>query len=219
MDKNPTYVNVKTVNYDNREWLIRHSLIISLIAILGIVTGLFLLDLPIAFFFKTPEMEIVYKISRELTNVGWSIHYFVLALLGILASFTFLKTNKALRYWSVFLLGTMIIIGLAIQVIKVIFGRQRPHSAVDFQNFNFQPFTLDPHWHSFPSGHTQVLFTVATVFLLMRPSWKWPLLILAAALSFTRVTTFQHFFSDYVAGAAIGYLGTLWLYQLWPARK
>lgn len=193
-----------------------------------ITFSIYFLDLSIARFFKLPENEIIYKISREITNVGLSGHYFILSLVLVVLSRTVFRKmryfiarpglEKKTEAWSLFLFRCLIIIGIVCNIIKVIFGRQRPHSSENFENLNFDPFTLNEHWLSFPSGHTQVLFTLGAVLSLIWPKHTFWFLFLAAVLAFTRVTTYQHFCSDFVAGATLGYLGALWLYQLWPPK-
>ena len=229
MDKNPTYVNVIAVNYQDRQWLIQHTIKLCFFSVILIVFSIYFLDLGVAFFFKQPELELVYKVSREITNIGLSGHYFGLSILAFILSRTLFRKmeyfitrpglEKKIEVWSLFLIKCLVVIGLFNGIIKIIFGRQRPHSAENFENLNFSPFSLDVHWWSFPSGHTQVLFTMATFLALLWPKNRYWFLVLAAIFSFTRVTTFQHFCSDFVAGGTIGYLGTLWLYQLWLPKK
>jgi membrane-associated phospholipid phosphatase len=214
----------------NREWLIRHSLIVLLASVVTILIGIFWLDLIIAQFFKQPELESVYYYSREITNIGYSIHYFIAALLGLIfANYIYPKTkffknkisesaNKKIFNWSVFLIKALLVVGLILHIIKIIFGRQRPHLDANFYNLNFTPFNFHHHWHSFPSGHSQVVFTVAAVLLLIWPRQKFIFLALATFFAFTRIVIHQHYFSDIIGGACLGYLGTLWLLNLWPSQ-
>lgn len=183
-------------------------------------------DTQLATFFKTPEMDSVYHYSREITNIGLSSHYFIAALVAyalarwILPALKYKNTPviSQLRTWSVFLIQSLIASGILLQLLKICVGRQRPHLTPDFQHTNFHPFTFDWHWQSFPSGHSQVLFTVATVLSLRWPRFKLLFFVLATLLAFTRVTTQQHFLSDVIGGAVLGHLATLWLYQKWPPK-
>lgn len=216
--------------YQNRSLLVRHSLILALLALTGVFAGIHRLDVLIADFFARPELQKVYYYSREVTNIGDSVHYFVLALLVLIFSkllyprIGFLqrsvsrtKTQLAAG-WSIFLLKALIGCGLVLHILKFCIGRQRPHVSADFHNMNFEPFNFHHHWQSLPSGHTQVLFTVATVAMLIWPKFRFLFFTLAAVFAFTRVTIHQHFFSDVVAGALVGYLVTVWMYHLWPPR-
>lgn len=211
-----------------RSKLKRHSLRLGLISLALILIGFFSLDQTIAIFFKRSELETYYSFNREITNIGYSIHYFLLALVGFIVSKFFSHKieylrknpsfNRALMQWSVFVFKCLVILGIIGAILKNMFGRQRPHLTVDFQNLNFVPFTSHHHWHSFPSGHTQVIFTMATILYLIFPKYaKW-FFGGAFFLAFTRVVIHQHFFSDFIAGAFFGYIGTLWIYYRWPPK-
>jgi membrane-associated phospholipid phosphatase len=209
-----------------RTQLIKHSIILLGASMVFILWGLLQLDQVIADFFKQPQYELIYKYSREVTNVGYSIHYFILALVGWAVAkylnqyIKLLNTNprltNSIQQWSVFVFKSLICIGLFVQVLKFIFGRQRPHITEDFQNTIFVPFSTHWHFHSFPSGHTQVLLTMATIGSMIWPKQRVYFFILALLLAFTRVVIHQHFFSDFVAGAFVGYILTLWIYFYRP---
>lgn len=214
----------------NRRWLIKHSIIVFGPSLVAILAGFYKLDLLIAHFFNLPELEKVYYYSREITNVGYSIHYFIVALFGMIFSkLIYPKTeyfkknidsaeNERIFHWSVFLFKALIVVGLLLNILKFIFGRLRPHASENFYNLNFEPLNTHHHWHSFPSGHSQVAFTVAAIALMIWPRHKYIFLLLACIFALTRITIHQHFFSDMVAGATFGYLATLWLAHVWPGK-
>lgn len=212
--------------------LLRHTLIILGFSLPLIALSIFFFDLNIAEFFNQPELSRVYYYSREITNVGYSIHYFAIAIFGIIFSkilyprLQFIKyrvpaaLNLAIFQWSWFSVKVLILAGIPVHLIKMSIGRQRPHASGDFNPLNFEPFSLHHHWNSLPSGHTQVLFSVATIALLIWPRHRYYFLGTAFLLALTRVTIHQHFFSDILAGAVVGYLTTVWLhFYLWPETK
>lgn len=216
---------------ENQKNIIRHSLQILSLTLCLVIFSIFYLDNLIANFFSRHELQTIYYYSREITNIGYSIHYFLIALACLVFSKWIYpksgyfknklteKQNRNAFQWSLFTIKALVLIGISVQILKLIIGRKRPHVSENFGPLNFDPFSLDPHWHSMPSGHAQVLFTVATIALLIWPKQKYLFLGLALILTFTRVTILQHFFSDVVAGAVLGYLGTLWLYHLWSPAK
>jgi len=218
------------LNFADRKILIRYSLILLSLVLIWVIVGFLYIDMPLAKYFNQPDLEKVYYYSREITNVGYSIHYFLIALCGVVFSnwiypkFSGLKNklsfqqNISIKNWSVFSIKVLIVAGLFIKLLKTLIGRQRPHLSPEFNNLNFDILTLHSHWHSFPSGHTQVLFSVATLGYLIWPRQKYIFLFLASFFSLTRITIHQHFFSDVVAGAFIGHIVTLWLYNLWPPK-
>lgn len=216
----------------DREALLRHTLIILGISLPLIGLSIFFFDLWIALFFNRPELSRIYYYSREITNIGYSIHYFAIALFGVFFSKLLYprlqaikkrvpaENNLAIFQWSWFAIKVLILAGIPVHLIKMSIGRQRPHVSGDFNPLNFEPFNLHHHWNSFPSGHAQVLFSVATIALLIWPRHKYYFIIAAFLLALTRVTIHQHFFSDMLAGATVGYLTTLWLYYyIFPGTK
>ena len=79
--------------------------------------------------------------------------------------------------------------------LKDVIRRARPH--VD-------ALVTRPHSHSFPSGHATTSFACATVLALALPRLRLPLLVLAAAIAWSRVYVGVHFPLDVLAGAALG---------------
>jgi undecaprenyl-diphosphatase len=67
-----------------------------------------------------------------------------------------------------------------------------------------EPLLEAPSTYSFPSGHATVSFACATVLALAVPRLRWPLFVLAALISFSRVYVGVHYPFDVVAGAALG---------------
>lgn len=219
------------MNPTEKNSLVKYTLWILVSSILLVIFGFLFLDLQIAQYFNLPEQQMIYYYSREITNTGYSIHYFTIALLGILFSKLIYPRNHRVQNlistdknteiykWSVFSIKVLLITGLILNVIKAVIGRQRPHASTEFYNLNFDFFSFHSHWHSFPSGHSQVLFTVATLAWLIYPKYKYFYILFAVFFSLTRITIHQHFFSDMIAGATIGHLSTLWFYYYWPHKK
>jgi undecaprenyl-diphosphatase len=86
--------------------------------------------------------------------------------------------------------------------IKALVGRHRP------------PYhRLGPavHSSSFPSGHAATSFACALVLAAFAPRLRVPLLLLAAAISYSRLYNGVHYPLDVVAGAAVGTLTALLL--------
>ena len=76
-----------------------------------------------------------------------------------------------------------------------------------------------PHDFSFPSGHSNASFTVATAILTRNKKLGIPAIILAAAIALSRLYLFVHWPTDVLAGTIIGICGGIisyfmvnWLY-------
>ena len=98
-----------------------------------------------------------------------------------------------------------IIIGL-----RFLFDRERPYVTDDPYKFNwFKVKSLDTQ--SFPSGHTAVAFATSTILAEKIGTW-WSRVIFYGAASlvgFSKIRTNQHWFSDVVFGAMLGF-GSSW---------
>lgn len=183
----------------------------------------FFLDQPVASWIENAPYSQVKYWAREITNIGLATFYLLTsAALYILARYAFPKMEalknhtsfiEKTRAWSGFSLASFVICGLVIQILKPIIGRQRPHTSSSFEHLLFDPLNFHWHWHSMPSGHTQVMLTAATILSLAAPKYKWLFFILAISIAFTRVILHQHFLSDFWMGGSLGILITLLIYS------
>jgi membrane-associated phospholipid phosphatase len=87
---------------------------------------------------------------------------------------------------------------LAAGVLKNVFLRPRPYEALESNAWDF--FTAGS---SFPSGHAAHFWPFFFVAILAFPRLRIPFLILAMAVSISRVVVNDHFAGDVVASAAI----------------
>ncbi len=128
----------------------------------------------------------------------------------------FYKKNEALARRAAFMFIAVVSTGLAVNVIKMFFGKARPILLKREELFGFfwfmPPTAYD--YHSFPSGHTTTAFTIATVLSLMAPRY-WPYFYMyAIVMGLSRVLNWNHYVSDVLAGAMFGTVVTLLLYQV-----
>ena len=84
---------------------------------------------------------------------------------------------------------------LAADALKDMIPRARPH---------VHALVTRPHTHSFPSGHATTSFACATVIGLLVPRVRVAVLVLAAAVAWSRVYVGVHYPLDVFAGAALG---------------
>ena len=76
------------------------------------------------------------------------------------------------------------------------------HQKIDFDFFNFSS-----NFHSFPSGHTSTIFTLAIIFSIFLPKSKTTMFFFASIIAFSRVVVGAHFFTDVIGGVVIAFIG------------
>ncbi|MGE3759326.1 MAG: phosphatase PAP2 family protein, partial [Pseudobdellovibrionaceae bacterium] len=185
--------------------LLKQTIQILALVIPACVILILYFDQSISLYFNGPELESFRGSAKILTDAGLGAPYFILALIGYSLGRWVLKNSK-LREFSAFSFFALAAVGFVLHILKLSIGRQRPYMTETYESQVFSPFRMD--WNSFPSGHSQVVFTVATLAALVFPKWRVLYFILALALAFTRVITHQHFMSDILMGATVGFLGT-----------
>jgi membrane-associated phospholipid phosphatase len=95
---------------------------------------------------------------------------------------------------------------------KFVFGRARPYTGDGAGTYH--PFTLnDDAFHSLSSGHATIAFVLSTVLSRnVQPTWLKILVYLPAILTpISRVYQDQHWVSDNILGAAVGYFVATWV--------
>jgi membrane-associated phospholipid phosphatase len=218
----------------HKQSLLRYTMIwILCVGALSLIS-FFFFDQPVSQFFDDENLMSYRKAARAITDIGLGEHFFALVII-----FFFIfraRENSAgselndelkkhwlwMKTWCLDFFMALFFSGLTGEIIKISLGRQRPHVSDTFEPHVFLPFTFQSHYHSMPSGHSQVLFCVATMLAILWPRRRWFFYLLALALITTRVIVQAHFLSDVLMGALVGNLGTLWtLYILqahWPQK-
>ncbi|KHD88110.1 MAG: hypothetical protein OM95_11405 [Bdellovibrio sp. ArHS] len=209
--------------------LTRHIIKVILGSFILAILAMYFFDQSLSLYFADAGVrDALRNPARELTDVALSEYWFVLAL----ATWAFAAwvaprisafrthTNKIdfFRRWGLNFFVALIVCGVITHIIKFTVGRQRPHKTPDFDPFVFTPMTTHWHWHSFSSGHSQVIFTVATMLSVAFPKMRWFWIPMAMLICLTRVVVHDHFLSDTIFGACVGYVGTLLAMSLMRAK-
>jgi membrane-associated phospholipid phosphatase len=107
---------------------------------------------------------------------------------------------------SVNLLTSSFLTGITTLGLKTLFGRSRPYVADNQYEFNW--FEFDYKFSSFPSGHTSLAFSFSTIMAEQNKTLLWKSIWFSAAtlVGISRIYNNQHWFSDVLLGAAIGYI-------------
>ena len=94
--------------------------------------------------------------------------------------------------------------GIAVMLLRTLFGRERPYSGKGA--WEFTGISFDNEVQSFPSGHTTVAFAFSTV-LAEYFATIWSRLLfygMASLTAYARIYNNQHWFSDVFVGALLG---------------
>jgi len=164
---------------------------------------------------NSPFMDQLFR-GWTYLGEGWVVAVLVLGLLLI-------KIRMGLTILSAFALS-----GLLAQFFKrVVFGRTpRPVKFLELEAIDFDIHLVEGvrilHWYSFPSGHTATAFGVFFgLSLFLKGPWKWPALLMALGVGYSRMYLSLHFLGDVCLGMALGmgsgFLAWHWLKRLKPA--
>jgi membrane-associated phospholipid phosphatase len=140
------------------------------------------------------------KIAKDVTHLG-DLTYVAptLGLVYLLGS----KTNHDIAWKS----GVAVLKAGAIGLLlKEAVGRERPGSSNPGSGGDFRLFGgKNDTYQSFPSGHTLVAFSVATVWAGEEPKQRYLAYGLASAVGLSRIIGADHWPSDVFFGALIGF--------------
>jgi lipid A 4'-phosphatase len=184
-----------------------------------------LVDRPLALWLKRetpPDWERLFSRISSLGDASLSIG---LAILGAaLCWWMARRTPGAGAAWRArlgfagFALAALCVNGLVVNILKFAFGRHRPRDLFAQGAYGFSPFDTQFTMHSFPSGHSQAIWTVATALALVLPRWRLPLFAAALAVSLGRALSTKHYLSDVLVGSFLGVAMTLLIWHQWQAR-
>ncbi|WP_040196571.1 phosphatase PAP2 family protein [Candidatus Soleaferrea massiliensis] len=103
------------------------------------------------------------------------------------------------RKYGLICLAAVAVTGLVNLGIKELVARPRP-----FISHDLPPLILPPVGYSFPSGHTQQAFTVATVLLFANKKLGVIAMAVASLVGFSRMYVGVHYPTDVLVGALLG---------------
>ncbi len=160
------------------------------------------------------DKSIFYNIAEFIGLFGNATYPLVVSAVLWLV-WKFYRKSEALAARAGFFFVSVVITGVSVNLVKCFFGKARPMSLKNDNEFGFTWFALpNDHNHlSFPSGHTTTSFTIATALTLIFPKW-WPAFYgYAVTVAFSRIGTWDHYPSDVFAGALFGTVLTLILFH------
>ena len=155
--------------------------------------------------------DIPFGAIHTFSQIGKSTWYIVGS---IIAYIIWRDRDPLIAKASAYILSTTILSGIAVNIIKVIFGRARPILYIEDHIYGFSWLNLDVVYRSFPSGHSTTAMAVAVGFALILPKYRIWFIILGIAIALSRVVLSEHYLSDVIVGSFLGYSSSLFLYRI-----
>jgi membrane-associated phospholipid phosphatase len=206
----------------------RHKIVfLGVFLVAGSILSIFYFDQPLTQWVHESIRGELDSIAKVFTWFGLGDTYFLISASGYLLARLFSQRLTHLSWTSriaqakshfSFMFLSFLVSGLIVLILKGAFGRGRPYQSPDFIPINFRPFTLDWDYQSYPSGHTQVGFTLAAFLSILFPRGTKYFFVFAAIVGFSRVLLEKHYLGDVLAGSYVGILGT-YLAWHWRGKK
>lgn len=182
------------------------------VAFAALISMLFI-DRPLANFYRYTAQPDTVIGFRFIGNLGLSAKYYIglpilVLLLRVPIPFClYEETVERLRRLSnlfLYMLLSLAASAVPTYTIKFTIGRFRPLGFFEDGRFGVDFFTYGYLNSSFPSGHSQAIWSLATALLLSYPRYDAAYLIVATLVSYSRVVTYDHYLSDVLFGSYIG---------------
>jgi membrane-associated phospholipid phosphatase len=127
--------------------------------------------------------------------------YYTAPAAALLSLYGYYSNNTKLLNASFTSLESGLTAGIIAEALKITAGRERPSGTNG--PFNFQLFSIDDKYNSFPSGDAVIAWSMITPYAVY---YKQPLLyLIPAAVDMERVYKNKHWVSDTLMGTAIGF--------------
>lgn len=185
-----------------------------LVVALAILSYLFL-DKDIALFFNHIDKS-VKDIFKFITRFGRSEFYLIPALLLYIY---FKNSNHLYALRAKYILFSVALSGIVINIIKVIVARYRPVKLFEDGEYGFSFFGIGHDINSFPSGHSATSLGVAFALSYLYPKYRYIFISFGVLVAFSRVVLTQHYLSDVLVGGYIGFITSLLLYKRYFGDK
>lgn len=150
-----------------------------------------------------PSNSALIKTGKFFSTAGSPLALLGLVTGGYLAGE--LAHSSSTRQTFLLLAESLFVTEIYVQFLKSGVGRARPYT--EEGPFRFHPLNFKEKWHSFPSGHAAAAWAVAGSLSATRPDslLSASAIMLASAISISRLILDQHYPSDVLLGSLLGY--------------
>ncbi|NKD77030.1 phosphatase PAP2 family protein [Haematospirillum sp. H1815] len=183
------------------------------------------IDRPLAFFMRDIRDTSMGHFFAFVTEIGlgwpWYIG-FLLAVLVCMSASKLALTMDSYDVWRArtrrfsFALTALVASGLAVTLLKQVFGRYRPKMLFAEDLYGFAPFSGNT---SFPSGHAQVIFASMAALWFLFPRWRLIWGATACLVGFSRVVVTAHYLSDIVMGGTLAIVVTIGVHRWFEQNR
>jgi len=202
-------------------WLSRRLLWAGLVTALVTAALMIWVDIPLTMFFHQYPETWWWKFFKYITDFASGAFWYPLAVLGIVVAYVRHKRRApnpiafttALRAW-LFMIVTMASSGTFVNAMKLMVGRERPRLLFRDGTTGFHPFNLNLADCSFPSGHTQSIWTAMLALSFIYPPLRALFIAVAFLVSASRIVISAHYAGDVAASIYIAFVATL-LWRQW----
>lgn len=169
----------------------------------GSVVTAYFLDDTVRNYSQTHQNCFISKIAN-IDNYYGNSKYIISVPILIYAG-GFLSKNSNIQNTGLKLTQAVFYSGLITVIMKELAGRSRPY--LNEGTHHFSPFAFNEDRRSFFSGHSSVTFAFSTLMANEMDNLAWKIFWYGAAgtVAGSRIYHDQHWFSDTVAGALVGY--------------
>ncbi|MCT7378090.1 phosphatase PAP2 family protein [Chelativorans salis] len=184
----------------------------ALSALMGAIVQLHaleeLVDRPVALFFASQRDTMFVQVAWFLTDFGKAYWFIIPAAVAFVLS-RFVLRNPLYASQALFVLLSVAVTGIVVDIIKIVFGRARPNLLLNHDIYQFFFFRFGRDYNSFPSGHTACAMAAGVALALIFPKYRSLALAGGITLACTRFVTTAHYISDVVASSMIAVVGVL----------
>ena len=190
------YTYVAPLRWESKDWL-------KFVAIVGGTTAITLADDPVRAFWNGQDNKVFDRVNTVGYHYGKPYSGFILS--GGLYAAGLLVKNEWARETGMALATSLLTAGILEMSLKTIVGRARPQR--EEGNYSLTFFNRAAGYHSFPSGHASMAFTIS--FVMAKRSKAMPVKIffytLATSTAVCRLYSDAHCISDVAFGSILAW--------------